>query len=249
MRLKMGISAKVHLDYITFDRKPRMPVPVKLLILMALLILIFSSGCQSAGKVLDPLPAPAYINYHPRRVRPVVENRTRTSIPDIEVRHPWMPLTKLSNRWYVIVVHHTATDVGSLADVQNWHLGNGWEHGCGYHFVIGNGTRSPDGRVEPSSRWRQQIHGAHTKLTPGIARAKGLDDNHYNDHGIGIALVGNFDKSRPSKRQMASLAELVKFLMDRCHVPITKVYGHRDLKPTSCPGKNFSMYELKSRLR
>ena len=63
---------------------------------------------------------------------------------------------------------------------------NQWDE-LGYHFVIGNGTHTGDGQVEVGSRWGKQKHGAHCK-TP---------DNYYNDHGIGICLVGNFENSNP----------------------------------------------------
>jgi hypothetical protein len=121
------------------------------------------------------------------------------------------------------------------------HLDKGWEHGCGYHFVIGNGTQSGDGEVEASQRWRQQLQGAHAK-TP---------DNQFNEHGIGICLVGNFElgTSRPTAAQMRSLLRLSQWLMDRYDIPLANVKGHCHCKATCCPGKNFPWTELRAGLR
>ena len=65
--------------------------------------------------------------------------------------------------------------------------------GCGYHFIIGNGSESPDGRVEIASRWLNQKAGAHCRdaRTPDA-----------NDYGIGVCLIGDFDESAPSARQV-----------------------------------------------
>ena len=40
--------------------------------------------------------------------------------------------------------------------------GRGWES-AGYHFVIGNGTGSPDGSIEVGPRWLAQEAGAHCR--------------------------------------------------------------------------------------
>lgn len=113
---------------------------------------------------------------------------------------------------------------------------NNWQ-GVGYDFVIGNGTDSRDGQIEVTFRWRQQLVGAHCK-TPG---------NWANENAVGICLVGNFEHASPSRRQMASLARLVKFLQLRYGIPKSRIYGHKTMpgaKSTDCPGASFSMAEL-----
>ena len=42
--------------------------------------------------------------------------------------------------WKWIVLHHSDDTSGNLREVRPRPPGKGWEHGCGYHFVIGNGT-------------------------------------------------------------------------------------------------------------
>ena len=107
--------------------------------------------------------------------------------------------------------------------------------------MIGNGSLSGDGEVEVSQRWTRQLHGAHAK-TP---------DNRYNDFGIGITLVGDFEQGsgRPTQAQMRSLVRLTQWLMDRYGIPMANVKGHCDCKATCCPGKNFPWRELRMKLR
>lgn len=118
------------------------------------------------------------------------------------------------------------------------HRGRGWE-GLGYHFVIGNGHGSGDGQIEIGSRWHSQMHGAHCKTK----------DNYFNEHGIGICLVGDFTKSRPSPRQMDSLQQLVSFLTNRCNIRPDRVTTHSAVTgKTECPGKNFPLQTIRRTL-
>ena len=136
------------------------------------------------------------------------------------------------------MVHHSATRTGGARKFDKMHRAKGWDE-LGYHFVIGNGTDTPDGHIEVGGRWRKQKHGAHTKV-PG---------NQYNEHGIGICLVGNFDRGRPSSKQMASLAKLTAFLAQKCRVSPGNIKTHKGVTgKTACPGRHFSLSELRSRV-
>ena len=136
----------------------------------------------------------------------------------------------LKRRWEYIVVHHTASAIGSAAQIDKWHKDKGWD-GLGYDFVIGNGTGSGDGVVETGYRWRQQLVGAHVRVSGST--------NYMNEHGIGICLVGDFDHTRPSAAQMRSLSRLTSFLAGYCSIPATSLRLHGDVKSTDCPGKLF----------
>ncbi len=154
----------------------------------------------------------------------------------------WYPVVGAERKWSAIIIHHSGTETGNTAIFDKWHReGKHWE-GVGYDFVIGNGTDSGDGQVEVTFRWREQIQGAHCGGTPG---------NWANEQGIGICLVGNFDKSLPTRRQMQSLVRLIRFLQQRYRIPVSRIFGHKTTPGahvTDCPGKNFSMWLLKSRL-
>jgi hypothetical protein len=149
------------------------------------------------------------------------------------------PSGGLEPRWRYIVIHHSATLRGSATTFHKDHLEDrGWDNGLGYHFVIGNGQGSPDGAVEPGPRWLRQQTGAHCSTT----------DNRYNEHGIGICLVGNFEVDHPTAAQLDSLERLVRLLCWVCDIPSTDVRVHGDLKSTLCPGRNFSLQDFIARL-
>jgi hypothetical protein len=169
---------------------------------------------------------------------PLVNEPTLTPRPR-SMTDNWDPPGGITHKWRYIVIHHTASDVGSLGKIDQWHKSKGWD-GCGYHFVIGNGTNSSDGLIQVSQRWLDQGVGAHTRLADGFARDRGLAANYYNECGIGIVLVGNFDNGPPDARQMASLAKLLNYLMDRCQIPESHVVTHGGVDQTHCPGHYFS---------
>ncbi len=199
-------------------------------------------SCVSTDHGLGvPLPDEAY---RPRRSQKGTVDRWRAPPPG---RRPtpnavaaWFPRNrKISRRWTHLVIHHSATSRGGARTFDKHHRqNNGWDE-LGYHFVIGNGTDTPDGYVEVGSRWHKQKHGAHCK-TP---------DNYYNEHGIGVCLVGDFTKSNPTARQLASLGRLARFLCSRCGIPKNRVMTHRLLTGrTQCPGPRFSLGQLRRAL-
>lgn len=177
-------------------------------------------------------PGPA----EPAIVRPKPVRRNAT----LNVPRDWLPSVELEKQWTAVVVHHSGTDNGNAAIFDKWHReGRHWD-GVGYDFVIGNGTDSADGLVEVTYRWRDQKTGAHCGGTPG---------NWANEDAVGICLVGNFNETVPTPRQMQSLSRLIRFLQRRYHIPRSRVYGHNSTpgaRVTECPGRNFPMARLTS---
>lgn len=140
-----------------------------------------------------------------------------------------------SGRWRYVVVHHSATSGGSPESFDRFHReNNGWENGLGYHFVIGNGNGMDDGEVAVGHRWRDQMDGAHVRM-PGNGKA--------NSYSIGIALVGDFDKSVPTQAQLVALVRLLRFLRQEYGISGDHIVGHGDvaIKHTLCPGKFFPL--------
>ena len=62
---------------------------------------------------------------------------------------------------------------------------------------------------------------------------------HMNRIGIGLCLVGDFNRQRVSEKQFASSVKLIKELRRSYAIPADHIIGHRDVKATDCPGKNF----------
>ncbi len=143
--------------------------------------------------------------------------------------------------WRTIVIHHSATTSDNARTINDFHTNvRGWPNGLGYHFIIGNGSRTPDGWIEAGPRWAKQQAGAHAKSP----------QNRMNEIGIGICLVGNFEKTRPTEAQMEALAALVRRLRQRERIPRRNVIGHRDVIEgyTVCPGRHFSIERLREML-
>ena len=183
------------------------------------------AGClpSSSGRPMAPAP----VIYSPPVATPDFSLR-----PTAVVENPWQP-DGPPREWRHIVIHHTASSNGSVESIHETHLGKGWQ-GIGYHFVIGNGNGMGDGSIEETFRWREQMHGAHA----------GKDE--YNQHGIGICLVGNFEETDPSSAQLAAVKRLIGVLKTAYQIPTSNVIGHRDVKATACPGSNFPMDEVAS---
>lgn len=150
----------------------------------------------------------------------------------------WKPERPL-RPWARVVLHHTATSTGSVESIDAVHKrktdsrGQPWL-GIGYHFVIGNGQGMPDGAVEPTFRWRQQLPGAHA------------GDAEINQTGVGIALVGNFDQSPPTPAQREAVTRLIRHLLGTLELTPERVIGHGDIKATACPGRHFSLDALRT---
>lgn len=163
------------------------------------------------------------------------------TVPQVQARRSthvagsWTPPVA-PRAWRYIVIHHSATDGGNAKAFDAGHKANGWDE-LGYHFVIGNGSGSGDGQIEVGPRWLKQKYGAHAK-TP---------DERYNNFGIGICLVGNFQNGKPSPKQIEALSRLVAWLMETYDIPASQVLGHRDTKQTACPGKFTDVAAIRAR--
>lgn len=136
---------------------------------------------------------------------------------------------------YIIetVVHHTADSGPSantkraekayMREIQDFHMGpsRGWSD-IAYSLIV-----MPSGRVY-KGRGVNKI-GAHVA--------------NHNTGRAGICLAGNFETSKPTKKQVASLTWLVK---KHSRLRGKPVKGHRDYGGTACPGKN--LYPITQKL-
>ncbi|MCX6355401.1 MAG: peptidoglycan recognition family protein [Candidatus Aureabacteria bacterium] len=144
-------------------------------------------------------------------------------------------------RWKYIVIHHSATRKGNAAIIDRYHRNfRHMPNGLAYHFVIDNGTSATaDGEVEEGDRWKKQLPGGHAKQ-PWL-----------NESGIGVCLVGNFNRQYPSRKQLDSLVALIKRLRATYDIPLSCIKGHKEFigERTMCPGRNFPMKQVKERLK
>lgn len=157
-------------------------------------------------------------------------------IPGAEQPETPAPAAAPGGYWRYILVHHSASPSGNAASFDRMHRSKGWD-GVGYHFVITNGKGGPDGGLQVSARWWSQKHGAHAGGLPGGVDPEARND--YNEFGIGVCLVGNFEQRAPSRKQLQTLARLIKRLRALYGIPEEAVMGHRHVKSTACPGRHF----------
>jgi N-acetyl-anhydromuramyl-L-alanine amidase AmpD len=139
---------------------------------------------------------------------------------------------KADRPWRYIVLHHSAAAKGNYDQIDGEHRKILGFDGCGYHFVIGNGTGSGDGQIEVAQRWTNQKQGAHCRN----ARTHDVDE-----YGIGIVLVGDLDQQPPTPRQVAATQALVAYLSQKYRISQNGIRTHAHLAatPTVCPGKFF----------
>ncbi len=114
-----------------------------------------------------------------------------------------------------LVVHHTASAIDGVRDIQRLHMERRGYADIGYHFLIGGDGLIYAGR-EVGAR------GAHT--------------GGANTGTLGVALLGNFERGDPARAQLDSLRQLGAYL--RAAYALTHLAGHSDFQPeaTVCPG-------------
>ncbi|HXA08544.1 MAG TPA: peptidoglycan recognition family protein [Chthoniobacterales bacterium] len=141
----------------------------------------------------------------------------------------------LRERWRFIIVHNSGTRQGNARIFDYYHRNvRRMTNGLAYHFVIGNGTSSGNGEIEIGDRWRRQINGGH------------VHSDYLNNISLGICLVGDFNRDQPTRAQLDSCEELIRYLRARCgkvdrhDIPVRP---HREMNPprwpTDCPGDAF----------
>jgi LysM repeat protein len=148
-----------------------------------------------------------------------------------EVRAVTARINVRSDNWKRLVVHHSAIKYGNAAKYDAAHRRRGMQNGLAYHFLIGNGIDSGDGEIEIGPRWHKQLLGGHVK------------SYRINLTAIGICLVGNFEETHPSRRQLEAFTQLMDWLRGGILPNVRHFAGHRELKGerTICPGKNFPL--------
>lgn len=170
--------------------------------------------------VKDGVPLPADQS-------PQLTNSVRRTLDSIRVG---------TSKWKHIVIHHSATKVGSPKGLDRFHREErNMENGLAYHFLIGNGRGMVDGEVYVADRWKRQIQGGH------------LSSYAMNSVSIGICLVGDFERSKPTEKQMEQLIALIEYLVHKTDIPVGRVTTHTliNAKPTLCPGRHFPTKSFK----
>lgn len=125
-----------------------------------------------------------------------------------------------------IIVHHSAASEPSpqFEAINMWHKERNFPLSrlgfyVGYHYVI-----EKNGDIR-QARLDQEI-GAHT-----------IGENKTS---IGICLVGDFDKEKPTQAQSITLGKLLVILCNTYKIATNDIYPHRAFADKSCYGLKLS---------
>lgn len=164
-------------------------------------------------------------------------------------------------RWTHVIVHHSFTGDTLLPDtvaIKRFHTscregGNiitpeeyaekkalnapglvaPWRN-IGYHWLI---EELSDGRPWLIQGRSMMMHGAHCV------------EQGMNRRGIGLCLVGNFDKAPPVEAMFEKAADTVAWLCRMYRIDIANVQGHREYAShKSCPGAKFDLDYFRERV-
>lgn len=144
-------------------------------------------------------------------------------------------------RWKYIVIHHSGGSFGNHNFLKKVHRQRFPKSSyMAYHFVVGNGNGMKAGQVAYGRRWREKRWGAHVSIR----------NRRLNYDGIGICMIGNFEKEKMNKEQYKSMVNLVKYLKEMYKIPEENILFHGKIKneQTLCPGKYFPFDKLKKDL-
>lgn len=174
---------------------------------------------------------------------PSARERIQTEAGEIMPRTAWTRSGPDTNRLRpmngvkLITFHHSgdgkpfvADDIASVAKhlemVRQFHRSRGFSD-IGYHFAIDHA-----GRV-----WQLrslQYEGQHVRIGRGGIR--------WNEHNIGVVVLGDFSKQRPSEAQRQQIVRFGSFLHRKYGLPASAVKVHQELVDTNCPGATLAPY-------
>ncbi|GGT57259.1 FG-GAP-like repeat-containing protein [Streptomyces purpureus] len=210
-----------------------------------------AKATSSAPAAAQEDPAPQVPTALPSTtVKPPIISRAQWGADETKVEDPAEYIDKIQ----AVYIHHT-TDSNNYSCSQSpaivraimlFHIqGNGWND-LGYNFLVDKCGRIFEGRGGGADL---PVRGAHTY--------------GFNSYSTGIALIGNFEETKPTKAALESAARVAAYKLGQYGVsPTAKVTltrietnpdgttsegadvtfntisGHRDAFATACPGVN-----------
>jgi len=148
--------------------------------------------------------------------------------------YPGTRLNPMGERADYWVVHHTAGSTkrhlrDELLFINEDALGEG-KTCIDYSFAI-----NLEGEIGEGRGWG--IVGAHTGAA--VPQGKPRAGESYNKAAHAIVFIGNYEEIQPTQVQLDAAARLMAEGVRLGHVkPSFELLGHRDTKPTACPGGN-----------
>ena len=134
-----------------------------------------------------------------------------------------------------ITLHHdgmnafTSTNRAAAARrieaIRSAHRRQNWGD-IGYHYVV-----DPAGRIWEARPLTWQ--GAHVRA--------------QNEGNLGICVLGNYEVQRPNDRQIEAVERFILDRMQHYRVSASRIFTHRELAATACPGRNLQTSMIRLR--
>lgn len=152
---------------------------------------------------------------------PQVISRTGWGCPDGESSPGWTPQTATKT---FQVYHHTATTnnlepYSTMRAIWHYHAETRKWGDIGYNYLVDQYGHIFKGRAGPKN-----VIGAHVY--------------RHNTRSIGVAVLGTYISSAPSSAAISGLSSILAYSSYLNEMSI-KLYGHRELAATQCPGDAF----------
>jgi LysM repeat protein len=176
--------------------------------------------------VVPPPEKPAYVppKAQPKPNAPLADDEHYEIVPrSAWTNEPIGPNHVLMGKVNKITIHHTdehagmaeRNDLEVVRMIERFHRGpqKRWA-AIGYHYLIGKDGKIYEGRPV-------KFQGAHCGK---------------NENNLGISVIGDCHHNLPNPKQLRALKAFLEDQRARFNVPRDQVFGHRDLKPTICPG-------------
>lgn len=179
-----------------------------------------------------------------QRVLTVIKRTTPLRVNLKAPRQEWKHLTadvrgdivrglNASKQWQRVILHGTGSNLGTPRLLQRYHADvQGVPEGRAWHFIIGNGHGTADGRIEATEGWKR-----------GVPAASGRDPGtRYTS--ISVCLAGDFQAHGPTVAQLEALKELMDYLGIK--LGDIRLGGHEDARGdmAGCLGLKFPLAEI-----
>lgn len=112
-----------------------------------------------------------------------------------------------------IVIHHSSQSTDTYEGILKYHEDK-WGTGVGYHYLI----------------YQDEV------MVGRPTYHKGAHSSKANNGSIGFCFVGNYMTSLPSEKAINNAARFVAVECFRYNIPVERIFGHREVGSTDCPG-------------
>lgn len=192
---------------------------------MAFPLIVFGGRRVWGATVKSPLP-PVDLSFIESRIKLLRRSKWTDALPKT-----W--ILREAGHYDRLTLHHAGNStnfntaknavIHDLNGILAGHIERNYGD-IGYHFIIDYAGRIWEGRLIA-------YEGAHV--------------SGQNERNIAVMLLGNFEKQRPSLKQLSAMRQIVPLLCGHYGIKRHRIYGHRDLGPSVCPGKNLYPYVVK----